>query len=90
MSRRTSKTRRIVPNIFSFLPAESSACVCLHLLPLTQCGITDENQDASPMTHSESSLSKFHTRWIEMRRSYDLVNMYRGLWKGETHRKGWR
>ena len=89
MSRRTSKTRRIVPNILSFLPAESSACVCLHLLSLTKCGITEENQDESPMSHAISSLSKFHTRQIERRRISNLANMYRGLWQGETHRRWW-
>jgi len=39
----------LFPKFPSLLTAESSACVCLHLLSLTKFGITEENWDGSPM-----------------------------------------
>jgi len=60
MSRRTSKKRRIVPNMFSFLPAEGSACVRLHPLSLTKRGITEEDLDGSLVGYPKPLLSKFH------------------------------
>jgi hypothetical protein len=43
----------------------------------------------SPLGHAALSLSKFHTRQIERRRISDLVNNYKWLWHGETHRRLW-
>jgi hypothetical protein len=47
MSRRTNKIRRIVPNMVSFLSAESPAYVCFDSWSLTNFGITEENRDGS-------------------------------------------
>jgi predicted transcriptional regulator len=60
--------KEIIPNISSFLPAVSSACVCLHLLSFSECGITEEKQDGRQMSHTALSLSKFYARRIENRR----------------------